>query len=166
MSYAEVSRATHIPESTVRRRMERLQQQGVIEFAILADPVSLGYDVRAMVGVTIDPPRLQEIAGALRSLSEVTFAAFLTGRFDIVVHIVVRSQGALVAFLTEQLAVIPGVRTAETLVMPYIIKRETAWALPDEPVVTKLAARTAGEDVHEARSGHRRLGRPRQGTGR
>src|SRR5688572_24214652 len=111
MSYAELSRATGIPESTVRRRMERLQTRGVIEFAMLADPSRLGYDLRAMIGLRVDLPQLQEIAETLRSLNEVTFAAFVTGGYDVTLQIVVRSQESLVTFL-QQIAAIPGVRSA------------------------------------------------------
>lgn len=152
MSYAEVSRATRIPESTVRRRMERLQQQGVIEFAMVADPARLGFEIRAMVGLSIDQRRLQEIAATLRGLSEVTFAAFLTGTFDIVMHIVVPSQQSLVTFLTERLAVIPGVRSAETLLMPYIIKPATTWMLPGATAGTTSGPGSKTEETDEATS--------------
>ena len=134
MSYAEISRATGIPESTVRRRMDRLQQRGVIEFAMLADPSRLGYEVRAMIGLRVDLDRLEEISSTLRRMEEVTFAAFLTGNFDITLQLVVRSQDALVEFLSRRLAVIPGVRTFETFLMPFVIKPSTAWVLPESDI--------------------------------
>ena len=145
MSYAELSRATGIPESTVRRRMDRLQQRGVIEFAMLADPSRLGYEVRAMIGLRVELRRLEEIASKFRAMNEVTFAAFLTGSFDIMLHVVVRSQEALVDFLTHRLAPIDGVRSSETFVMPYVIKPTTAWVLP-EPDTERIAAEAAEPD--------------------
>lgn len=132
ISYAEVSRATGIPESTVRRRMDRLQQRGVIEFAMLADPAKLGYELRAMIGLTVELHRLDDIARALRAMDEVTFAAFLTGNFDIMIQVVVQSQEGLVQFLTKRLAPISGVRSTETFIMPYVIKAATSWVLPEE----------------------------------
>lgn len=131
MSYAELSRATGIPESTVRRRMDRLHQQGVIEFAMLADPGKLGYDLRAMIGMKIELTSLPIIAKTLREMEEVVFAGFVTGNFDIVIQVVVRSQEDLVDFLTQRIARIPGVRSTETFVMPYVIKPITSWLLPD-----------------------------------
>ncbi len=173
ISYAELSRATGIPESTVRRRMDRLQHRGVIEFAMLADPSRLGYDLRAMIGLKVELRQLEEIAETLRGMNEVTFAAFLTGNFDIMVQVVVRSQEALVEFLTQRLAPIAGVRSSETFVMPYIIKPTTAWVLP-EPDANEVAAE-AEEPVAEAEpesslNGEamapppRRRGRPRKAT--
>jgi Lrp/AsnC family transcriptional regulator for asnA, asnC and gidA len=146
MSYAELSRATGIPESTVRRRMDRLQQRGVIEFAMLAEPSRLGYEVRAMIGLRVELRMLEEIAETLRGMHEVTFAAFLTGNFDIMIQVVVRSQEALVEFLTKRLAPIEGLRSSETFVMPYVIKPATAWVLPE-----------ADDDGLHAANGHGRF---------
>jgi Lrp/AsnC family transcriptional regulator, regulator for asnA, asnC and gidA len=132
VSYAELSRATGIPESTVRRRMERLQSRGIIEFSMMAEPSKLGFDFRAIVGMRVDLPRLQEIAETLRGMNEVTFAAVVTGGFDIIAQVVVRSQDNLLTFM-QQIAAIPGVRSTETFVMPLIIKPTTSWVLPETP---------------------------------
>ena len=171
ISYAELSRATGIPESTVRRRMDRLHQRGVIEFAMLADPSRLGYDLRAMIGLKVELRQLEEIAETLRGMNEVTFAAFLTGNFDIIIQVVVRSQEALVEFLTQRLAPIAGVRSSETFVMPYIIKPMTAWVLP-EPDPDEVGAEQAATDIEDGADGElppparpegpRRRGRPRR----
>ena len=162
MSYAELSRATGIPESTVRRRMDRLQQRGVVEFAMVADPSRLGYDLRAMIGLKVELDRLEEIAETLRGVNEVTFAAFLTGNFDIIVHVVVRSQEALVEFLTRRLAPIPGVRSSETFVMPIIIKPTTAWVLPEsDPAEDRRTEVEPGPDG-DGPPTPRRRGRPRK----
>ncbi len=143
MSYAELSRATGVPESTVRRRMDRLQHRGIIEFAMVADPSRLGYDLRAMIGLRVELPKLQSIADELRTMSEVTFAGFVTGNFDIMVQVVVQSQDELVEFLTRRLSSVDGVRSTETFVMPFIIKPVTSWILPEgDP--SALAAELSG----------------------
>lgn len=172
ISYAELSRETGIPESTVRRRMDRLQRRGVIEFAMLAEPSQLGYDLRAMIGLKVELRRLKEIAETLRSMNEVNFASFVTGNFDIIIQVVVRSQEALLQFLTEQLAGIDGVNSTETFVMPSIIKPMTSWVLPEmsERVMDDKQGRERSEepDSDEGAPGEngaaprRRRGRPRK----
>jgi Lrp/AsnC family transcriptional regulator for asnA, asnC and gidA len=165
ISYAELSRATGIPESTVRRRMDRLQQRGVIEFAMLADPSRLGYDFRAMIGLKVELRRLDEVAEMLRGMNEVTFATFVTGNFDIMAQIVVESQEDLVTFLSQQLAGIEGVRSSETFVMPYIIKPATSWILPEIDESGETADAETMADDEPASNGaapRRRRGRPRK----
>jgi len=149
VSYAELSRATGIPESTVRRRMDRLQQRGVIEFTMLADPGRLGYDLRAMIGLKVDLARLDEVAATLRDMEEILFAAVVTGGFDVLLQVVVQSQEALVEFLTHRLAAVDGIRSTETFVMPAVIKPMTAWLLP-EPDPAALAAEAGGAEGDDA----------------
>ncbi|MGH2535050.1 MAG: Lrp/AsnC family transcriptional regulator [Thermomicrobiales bacterium] len=166
ISYAELSRATGIPESTVRRRMDRLQRRGVIEFAMQADPSKLGYDFRAMIGLKVELRRLEEIAEMLRGMNEVTFATFVTGNFDILVQVVVRSQEDLMTFLTRQLAGIEGIRSTETFVMPYIIKPATSWVLPEIDDEAERANAESTEDDEPAANGvaPRRRGRARKAS--
>lgn len=130
ISFAELSRVTGIPESTVRRRVERLQDRGIIRFAMIAEADRLGYDISAMIGLRIDLGRLTEIGDQIAGLPEVVFAAFLTGSFDIIVQIVVESQPALVELLTR-LARIEGIRSSETFLMPQVLKPMTAWIIPE-----------------------------------
>lgn len=129
MSFAELSRATGIPESTVRRRVERLQDRGIIRFAMIADAEQLGYEISAMIGLRVDIARLNSIGELLSGMSEVVFASFLTGSFDILTQVVVESQDALVGLLME-IAAIEGVRSSETFLMPRVLKPMTAWVIP------------------------------------
>ncbi len=129
MSFAELSRVTGIPESTVRRRVERLQDRGIIRFAMIADAEQLGYEISAMIGLRVDISRLPKIGEILSEMSEVVFASFLTGSFDILAQVVVESQSALVDLLMT-LAAIDGVRSSESFLMPRILKPMTAWVIP------------------------------------
>jgi len=130
ISFAELSRVTGIPESTVRRRIERLQDRGIIRFAMIADASQLGYQISAMIGLRVDIARLDDLRETLAQMSEVVFAAFLTGSFDIVLQIVVETQEALVDFLMRT-AAIEGVRGSETFLMPRVLKPMTAWVIPE-----------------------------------
>lgn len=129
ISFAELSRVTGIPESTVRRRVERLQDRGIIRFAMIAEADQLGYDISAMIGMRIDLARLEEIGDRISAMPEVVFASFLTGSFDIIAQVVVESQPVLVSFLTR-LAQVDGVRSTETFLMPRVLKPMTAWVIP------------------------------------
>jgi DNA-binding Lrp family transcriptional regulator len=130
MSFAELSRVTRIPESTVRRRVERLQDRNIIRFAMIADAEQLGYDISALIALRIDIARLDEIGELVTNRNEVVFASFLTGGYDIVAQVLVESQTALVDLLKD-IAAIEGVRSSETFLMPRILKPMTAWVIPE-----------------------------------
>jgi DNA-binding Lrp family transcriptional regulator len=129
ISFAELSRVTAIPESTVRRRVERLQDRGIIRFAMIAEADQLGYDIAALIGMRIDLARLKDIGTEIAEMPEVVFASFLTGSFDIIAQVVVESQTSLVTFLTR-MAQVEGIRSTETFLMPQILKPMTAWVIP------------------------------------
>jgi Lrp/AsnC family transcriptional regulator for asnA, asnC and gidA len=139
MSFAELSRMTGIPESTVRRRVERLQDRNIIRFAMIADAEQLGYDIGALIALRIDIARLDEIGNAITSRGEVVFASFLTGGYDIVAQVLLESQDALVDLLKD-FAAIEGVRSSETFLMPRILKPMTAWVIPEPEGVPDLDA--------------------------
>ena len=161
-SYAELSRKTGIPESTIRRRMERLQEVGVIEFSMVADPAKLGYQLRAIIGLRVDVRDLESIAETIRGMEEVAFAAFVTGSFDIIIHVVVEHQEGLVQLL-QRLAGVPGVRSTETFVMPWTIKPATSWVLPEgELDVVPPRRRRAPELDADGNPIPRKRGRPRR----
>ena len=83
----------------MRRRVERLQERGIIRFAMIAEASQLGYDIGAMIGLRVDLARLTEIGERLARCPRSSTRLFLTGSFDIMVQIVVESQDALVQFL-------------------------------------------------------------------
>lgn len=142
--------------------MERLQQLGVIEFSMVADPAKLGYQLRAIVGLKLDVRELEPIAKTIQDMEEVAFAAFVTGSFDIIAHVVVEHQEGLVDLL-QRLARIEGIRSTETFVMPWIIKPTTAWVLPESDYDVPQPRRRRGPDYDE--NGNiipRKRGRPRR----
>ena len=57
--YTEIAKILEISEATVRYRVSRLMDQKVIQVIGLVDPYQLGYDAPAMIGVSIDPPKLE-----------------------------------------------------------------------------------------------------------
>lgn len=134
---------------------------------MLADPSKLGYEIRAMIGLRVELTQLKDVAATLRSFNEVTFAAFLTGSFDVMIQVVVQSQEALVEFLTQRVARINGVRSTETFVMPWVIKPVTSWVLPDyqepEPSADDLDDLNGDGALDEiAMPVRRKRGRPRK----
>lgn len=161
-SYAELSRQTQIPESTIRRRMERLQELGVIEFSMVADPSKLGYQLRAMIGIKLNVRELERIAGLIAAMEEVSFATFVTGSFDVIIEVVVEHQEGLVQLL-QNLAAIEGIRSTETFVMPWVIKPSTAWVLPQTQYDVPEPPRKRPPEYDEAGNViPRKRGRPRK----
>lgn len=83
-SYAEIARQVDHPESTVRYRVERLVERGVIiRFTILLRPEKIGLPVTSVVMIKTLPGHTEEVFSKISSMSEVLHAMQSTGEHDL-----------------------------------------------------------------------------------
>ena len=115
-SNAGIARDVGVSEGTVRRRLKRLVQEEYIQVVALPDPAKMGYESQAIVGVQVDPDKVDQVADGLSDLDEVSWVAVTTGSFDIFAWATLASSEALGIFLRTKVGIIPGVRRTETFV--------------------------------------------------
>src|SRR5215216_3351370 len=82
----EIARMLGIAESTVRKRVDRMQQAGVFRTVLVPDFKVLGLEGHIIVGVHAELGKAVEIAERLGALDEVRFVALATGAFDLIVE--------------------------------------------------------------------------------
>ena len=69
-----------------------------------------------MLGVKIDESKqLETRARDVAQLAEVRSVAIVTGRYDLLVEVLVSSNQGLIDFLSESLAQVPGITSSETV---------------------------------------------------
>ena len=122
-SNARIARDVDVSEGTVRRRLKALVQQGSIKIIALPDPEVLGYDTEALVGIQVDPDKIDEVAVLLVELKESSWVSVTTGSFDIFCWVTLPSSEELGNFHKAVVGTIPGVRRTETFVSLSVRKR-------------------------------------------
>lgn len=122
-SNAGIARSVGVSEGTVRRRLKRLVQEEYISVVALLDPGRMGYASEALVGVQVDPDKIDPVADDLAQLEEVNWVSVTTGAFDIFAWASLHSAEALGVFLRTKIGTIPGVRRTETFVNLAVKKR-------------------------------------------
>jgi Lrp/AsnC family transcriptional regulator, regulator for asnA, asnC and gidA len=125
--FAQIGRELKVPEATVRQRAERLISRGVVQVVGVTDPLAMGFQQPALIGLKVDPGRLEEIADAIAALDEATYVVVTAGRFDLVCEVVCEDNEHLLRVLTERLAAIEGIRLTETLVELRFVKESYQW---------------------------------------
>ena len=115
-SNAGIARKVGVSEGTVRRRLKRLIQEEFIQVVALPDAAKMGFDSQALVGVQVDPDKIDQVANALAGLSEINWVAITTGSFDVFAWATLQSAEALGIFLRTKIGTIQGVRRTETFV--------------------------------------------------
>ncbi|MGE4297692.1 MAG: Lrp/AsnC family transcriptional regulator [Desulfovibrionaceae bacterium] len=127
----QVAERMGVTAPTVRSRLKNLVQAGVMRVAGLIDPFRTEGVTVAMVAITLQSheqldSKLDEIA----QLDKVHWAAVVTGRYDIMVEIVLPDSIAdLYRFINEDLSRVGGISTSESFV---VMKGKRKWVLlPD-----------------------------------
>ena len=106
-----------VSEGTVRARVKRLQEEGVLEIAGLVDPEAIPDKYLVMVGVKLKDMNLVGKGEEFSKLRGVTSVCVVTGRFDLLVMVMLKKQFGMLEFYTEEVSQIENVRSVETFVI-------------------------------------------------
>lgn len=127
-SNREIARQLDVPEATIRYRVRRLTESGLLKITALVAPEHLGYQLTVVINVQTDGKQVNEVADAISDLPEVMWLAVTSGTMDIVFTASFQGQDHLYQFLTERLAPLPGVVRTDTSIGLRVVKRDTEWA--------------------------------------
>lgn len=127
-SNREIARRLNVPEATVRYRVRRLIESGILKITASVDPAHLGYALTAVISVQVEPERIARAAEIIADMPEVMWAAITAGAHDIMLMASFRNQEEMFEFLTDRLAHIPGTLRTETSVALRVLKAQHEWA--------------------------------------
>lgn len=124
-SYAELGAAVSLSAPAVKRRVDRLRDQGVIRgFTVRLDPAALGWQTEAFIELfcqgSTSPATMR---AAVEGYPEVVAASTVTGDVDLVVQVRTRDMQHLEQ-VVERFAAEPFVvRTRSTVVLSALLRR-------------------------------------------
>ncbi|MBI4926490.1 MAG: Lrp/AsnC family transcriptional regulator [Anaerolineae bacterium] len=135
MSCADLARSIgNITERAVRYRLERLLESKIFTVSAVVDPKAIGFPVVADVFIEVEPGMVVELAQKLAEYETVTYVACATGERDISIQLVARNNQELYAFVTEVIGRIAGVRRTSTSLVPFVIKDDARWRIPESVI--------------------------------
>lgn len=127
MAYTEMARRLDVAEATVRKRVSRLLDEGIVQVIGVVEPMHLGHSVTAIVGVRTEGREVDEIVAEVRTWDEVRYAAACAGTYDFILEVVVGSNEELYDFLTRRLRATPGVVGSDTSLVMKTVKQRHEW---------------------------------------
>jgi DNA-binding Lrp family transcriptional regulator len=159
-----------LTEATVATRLRRLVDQRVLGVTAIFDWEAAGYRWDLWLAVVIEgrPPR--EVAKEVAALPYAHSVSMVLGPFDLIVHVVAPERADVVAFLTEQISGVPGVRDVTADVTLSWLKYTMNWAaLPSSPARLDFPDPAVDLDdldhaiiaalAHDGRQSNREIGR-------
>lgn len=128
-SLKKIARDLSITENTVRARLNKLLNEGVLEISGLVEPDAIPGHSVVMAGIKLNTMDLVRKGEEFSRLRGVVSVCVVTGRFDLIVTVLLNEQLTLLNFYTEEVSRIKDVASAETFVvykgynmkLPYIL---------------------------------------------
>ena len=131
MSNTAMAQVLGISEYTVRTRLKRILDSGIIRIVAVGNPIDLGFEVCGNLKIRIDLKETENVIEELAKIDELIWIALTTGGTDIDVDFAVRSMKALQNLIFNKISKIKGVLSTETSLMVDLIKEKndygTAW---------------------------------------
>ena len=119
-----LARELNISEGTVRQSIKKLKESGILNVRGLINPEILNNQQLAVIAVNVARSALLETkAGEIVALENVLNVSMTSGRFDLLVEVLISSNKGLVKFLTEELSTVDDITTTESFLMLKTIKK-------------------------------------------
>lgn len=129
-SYQKIARDLSVSENTVRTRVKKLMDEGVLEISGLVNPETIDGHRTVIVGVKLQSMDLVNKGKEFSNLRGVVSVSVVTGRFDLILIVLLKSGFGLLEFYTEEVSKIKDVQSVETFVVyksynlkvPYVLE--------------------------------------------
>jgi Lrp/AsnC family transcriptional regulator for asnA, asnC and gidA len=121
-AFAQIAQQLNVSPGMIRVRYNRLVEMGILHVVAITNPLRMGYQTMALIGIKVEGDKLMEVADKVAALEEVIYLILVSGAYDIIAEIVCRDQNHLLQFLTERLYKIEGIRESESFMHLKIVK--------------------------------------------
>ena len=126
--YRDIARDLDTPEATIRSRVGRLIESGLIHITAVGDPQKLGVSVNAISLIRVKPGSVKETAELLSDFPNVRFVGTSFGSADIIIQTLHASVQELHNFISEELPKkAPSVTSTETFQLAEVLKSSWDW---------------------------------------
>lgn len=129
-SYQKIARELALSENTVRTRVQKLLEEGILDINGVINPESMEGHRVVIVGVKLQSMDLVNKGKEFSKLKGVVSVSVVTGRFDLILMVLLKSGFGLLEFYTEEVSRIKEVQSVETFVVyksynlkvPYVLE--------------------------------------------
>ena len=123
--FRRIAATLGVSEATVRARYARLCGDNILQVTGVTNPLGLGFEAQAMVGVrTAGPPEV--VADEISRWAEADYVVVTAGQFDILVELVCADRRALLG-VTNRIRSLDDVVSTETFLYLELWKQLYDW---------------------------------------
>lgn len=116
VSYRTVAEKLNISDGTVRFRVNRLMEMGLLKISALINPFFFKNSILALIGMELESRTHHETMKKISEMDGVISVCNTAGEFDLFVEVFLKSRDELNRFLFEELPQITGIKSTHTFV--------------------------------------------------
>jgi Lrp/AsnC family transcriptional regulator for asnA, asnC and gidA len=136
-SFRRIAAEVGVSEATIRARYARLCADDILQVTGITNPLGLGFDAEAMVGIrTAGPP--EPVANEIATWREAGYVVITAGRFDILVELVCADRRQLLD-VTNRIRALETVVSTESLLYLELVKQIYDWGARVEHGAARIA---------------------------
>jgi Lrp/AsnC family transcriptional regulator for asnA, asnC and gidA len=128
-TYTSLAKRIGVDQVTIRRRLDKLLESGLIRLGVLVDYSRIGPSLHVLFALNIRADSVDSVLEAVGKLPQVSWVTSVTGRFDSIALARFSSYEELGEFIHEDLNPIKGILRSETFVF---LRREKSFYSPLE----------------------------------
>jgi Lrp/AsnC family transcriptional regulator, regulator for asnA, asnC and gidA len=118
ISNSTIAQELGVSEGMIRQRIKRLREYDILSLRGLINPDILGNSQIVMVAANISESSLLEAtAEAIEKLEKVLSVSIVSGRYDIIIELLIDSNRGLIDFLSKDLSQVPHIKNTESFVL-------------------------------------------------
>jgi Lrp/AsnC family transcriptional regulator for asnA, asnC and gidA len=124
-AFRRIAATLGVSEATIRARYARLCADNILQVTGVTNPLGLGFEAQAMVGIrTAGPP--ERVADEVSRWAEADYVVVTAGQFDVLVELICTDRRALLD-VTNRIRGLPNVITTETFLYLELWKQLYDW---------------------------------------
>lgn len=120
--YGDVARKVGLTTNTVRARVKRMLESGILQIIALVNPNAIERHSAAYIGFKLSPGDWPGAVKTIASLKGVVGVSSVTGRFDAIAIVMFNEKHSYQKFLTDEINKIQGLVSTETF---FVIEGDT-----------------------------------------
>lgn len=117
-----------VTEGTIRTRIKRLQNEGLIQFTVVTSFRLAGSPNLVMMGIHAEPDRVGELARQLSDIPAIGCVMILLGRYSLMAMGLFTTLEQVHDLVTTQIKVMPGVREVDVSIAIHSLKYDARMA--------------------------------------
>lgn len=126
-----IAKELNVPVSTVRNRINRMQEKELVRIIGYSDPSKLGYPVTVNAFLKVESKYVESVAQKLAAMRETHAVIICAGAYDIYFRCSFKSQEEVYDFFYKSVSKLKGVTHIESHLLLKIVKRIFNMEIPE-----------------------------------